>query len=457
MVSVTIARERPAVTWTQTADDSSLTAFDLAAWQGESGPVETWALSVLEQPVMYFAARKPPTAEITVQGVTGGAVSKAGPGETLDGSVADETLDLFTVTLSGDPLFGEAACSFTLELTEPGKQPKTVKVTSAARPNLTGVAVFHRIADGSLARITVANAKAHANTLYTDHKDKGFPAPGLGLSETTGWGIDFAYVQNLSTALKWLDNYAQSGTGTDNMAEYLVRVEADEAMPKTLLTCRMNASTGILAEYVKIRIRGYGGERKITHDPAKIDNTAVTKDSGGLSSNTAFLSIGPKTNSYYVPNHLAVHLENNITIDAAGGTNPYFPYRMNDPRIVSMIAVSQGNTLVMEAGSKLTNYKYISTYDPDYSYSSRMYDNTAVEILKGGVFEWRGGEISKILGDGCIVLCNLETKFGDLPDGAFYYSGAGLMYGNTADKIAMGDYWNPTLYDVTDPQFAPVP
>jgi hypothetical protein len=448
-VPVTISRERPGVIWTQTGDDSSLTAFDLAAWQGESGPEETWALSVIEQPVLYFAARKPPDALVTVQGVTGGVVSKAGIGETLDGSAADETLDLFTVSFGGDALFGEGACSFTLELTEPGKQPKTVKVSAATRPNLTGIAIFHRTADGALARITAANAADHANTLYTGHKGGGFP----------DWGIDFAHVQNLSTALKWLDNYAQGGTA-GKWAEYLVRVEADEAMPKTLLTCKRSGSIN-LAEYIRIRIRGYGKERTITHDPTNIDTGHASKGGGGMFTNPAFLSIGPQSSdSTYVPNHLAVFLENNITINAAGGTSQLFPsVGGQNPRINSMIAVSWGNILVMEAGSRLTNYVYISIYDPSNNYSAPRYNQTAVEILGGGVFEWRGGEISNIQGEGAIVnegnivLCALAGN--NMPDGAFYYSGEGIMYGNTKDQIAVGGYSEPTFYPVTDPMFAP--
>jgi hypothetical protein len=161
----------------------------------------------------------------------------------------------------------------------------------------------------------------------------------------------------------------------------------------------------------------------------------------------AFLSIGPYTNGTYVLNHLAVHLENNITIDAVAGKNPRFPNRFTDPFITSMIAVSLGNALVMEAGSKLTNYFY--TITPLYP----SYDQTAVYILRGGVFEWQAGEISNILGHGNLVLCALADS--GMPDGAFYYYGAGLMYGNTADKIAVGGSSAPTLYPVTDPRFTP--
>jgi hypothetical protein len=446
-IPVTVTRERPGVTWTQTADDSSLTVFDLGAWTGENCPTETWALSVVEQGAAYFAVRKPPAALITVDGPDAAWVSKAAPGETVDGSFADGLLDLFTVSFDRDAAFGEGERSFTLAVSEPGKQPKTVNVTVNMRPNLTGVAVFHRTADGSLARISVQNAADHANALYAQHKAGGFP------TTPTDWGIDFVHVQNLSTALKWLDSYAQSGTSEDDMAEYLVRVEADEAMPKTQITCRMNTHTTPLAKYVKIRIRGYGGERKITHDPTNIDPATVIKEGGSvMRAFESFLSIGAEvgSTSLYEKNYLAVHLENNVTIDAASGTDPNFPTMSNAvPQIISMVAVGWGNTLVMEAGSKLTNYTVLTPI------SVFAYYQTAVDIEPGGFFEWRGGEISNILGYDNIIFCNDGDGTG-MPAGRFtYYSG--VFSGNTADVIAVGSLNNPALYDVTDPQFAPAP
>jgi hypothetical protein len=449
VIPLTVTRDRPAVTWTETVKNSSRTDFDLFAWK-DDGPTETWSLSVTEQSVVYFAVRKPPNAVITVQNTTGAVINKASPGETVDGSFADDILDLFTVRLGEDAAFGAEECRFDLAVTEPGKQPKTVNVRTATRPNLTGAAIFHRGADGTLARITAENEKDHANSLYAQHKAGIIP----------DWGIDIVNVINLSTALKWLDNYAQSGTGKDQMAEYLVRVEADEVMPKILLTCRLNSSTGILAEYVKIRIRGYGGERTITHDPSNNENAYVYKGTSSIIANHGFLNIGPQTGSNYKLNYLAVHLEQDITIDAAGGNNPHFPYRKTDPFIVAMIDVGLGNTLVMETGSKLTNYVYISTYDPNNSQNyPAFYDQTAVYIREGGVFEWRGGEISKIQGEGApvqegnIVLC--APAYNDIPAGAFYYYGKGVMYGNRKDQIAVGNYSGPAFYAVTDPRFAP--
>jgi hypothetical protein len=436
-IPVTVTRDRVGdLVWTQTARDSSLTSFDLSAWEGDGSPRETWSLTVLEQPVVYFAVRKPARAVITPGNAEGGTVRKAALGETVDGSIAEETLDLFTVRPEGGAVFGEGDCRFTLVVSEPDREVnKTVNVTLAVLPNLTGVAVFHRDGDGNLLRITAANAADHANDLYNTHKSGGFPA----------WGIDFAHVQNLATALKWLDNYAQSGT-PDAWAEYLVRVEEDEAMPKTLISCRMNSSTGILAEYIRIRIRGYGGERKITHDSMNTSTGSVSKDGSGMSVNDAFLCIGPQTDSSYLPNHLEVRLEKNITIDAGSGVNQYFPNRNQGPRIASMIAVSWGNTLVMEAGSKLTNYTYTPT-------PSLYYQHTAVYILGGGVFELRGGEISNILGHGNLVLCSDGKGIGtNAGPGRFtYYDG--VFSGNTEDNVAVGNYYSPEIYPVNDERF----
>jgi hypothetical protein len=297
------------------------------------------------------------------------------------------------------------------------------------RPNLTGAAVFHRGADGTLSRITAANAEAHANNLYATHKAAGtFPA----------WGIDFIGVINLSTALKWLDNYALSGTGPNDMTEYLVRVEQDEVLPKTTISCRLNVTT-LLAEHIRIRIRGYGGERIITHDPMDDTSGYVRKEGNSFSTNEGFLNICHGSN-------LAVHLEKNITIDA--GTWTFYPAAGGLSYIKSIVYVGSGNTLVMEAGSKLANYTNL----PVENYLH--YDYTAVVVGDKGAFEWRGGEISNILGHGNLVYC---YRNGSLQLGVFRYWGQGITQGNTGDKIAVGEYHNATLYDPNDPRFAPAP
>jgi hypothetical protein len=114
-----------------------------------------------------------------------------------------------------------------------------------------------------------------------------------------------------------------------------------------------------------------------------------------------------------------------------------------------MVHVSRGNTLVMEAGSKLTNYTYTKT--ANYFF----YSNTAVTV-QGGVFELRGGEISNIKihnQTGNIVLCE---QSGFAPASQFIYYD-GVFSGNTGGQIAVGSYFDPIFYDVSDPLFQPVP
>ena len=109
--------------------------------------------------------------------------------------------------------------------------------------------------------------------------------------------------------------------------------------------------------------------------------------------------------------------------------------------------MAQGNTLVMKEGSKLTNYSYTPKSYPQYYH-------TAV-TLKGGAFELRGGELSNILGHGNLALIyDASGSGGAYTEGRFIYDG-GVFSGNTGNKIAVGTYHNPSLYEVTDGRFAP--
>jgi hypothetical protein len=417
--------------------------FDLSAWAGDGTPTENWSLNVMEQGEVYFAARKHSNTIINVTNKAGVYVSKARSGETVDGSTANSGMDIFTVSFSDpDAAFGEGAGSFTLEVSEAGRAvKKTVNVAIAVRPNLLGVAIFHRESNGRLTRITEENAGDHANSLYATHKAGTFPA----------WGIDFSTVANLSTALKWLDNYALSGNDPTDMAEYLVRVEQDEAMPKTMISCHMTNSQ-ILAEYVRIRIRGYGGERIITHDRST-DTGYVQKVVGSsLSHVQGFLGVGSlSTSGNYKPNYIAVHMENNITIDGEGGENTLFPSGESSPGINSMVSVSKGNTLVMETDSRLIRFKS--------SLSTGTFLSFTPVYLENGVFEFRGGEISDILqpddGNACIVSYSDNTTSRVIYYQNGYEGGAPpILRNNTGDNVAIG-YLNRV--PVSDPQFAPAP
>jgi hypothetical protein len=391
LIPFTVMAYRAAdIVWTQTENDSSLTDFDLAAWTGWDDSLEAWELGVVEQPLVYFAVHKQPGQIITPGGTDGTRVSKAAPGTTVDGSTASEILDVFTVD-AGDTLFAGGSRNFTLTVTEAGKtQNKIVTVNLTVRPRPTGIALFRVDGEGRLTRLTPDNAADHANSYYASHKAGTFPE----------WGLDFAEVTNLATAIKWLNNYAKSGTESA-WSEYLIRVEQNEALDKTALHCYGGMPLPeIAADYVRIRLRGYGGERVLTHNESNITDPYIYKwdktwnrsfDMGngflnvGLHNQATNISSGP----LYGLNHVALHLEENITIDAAGGTDPYFP-NQDGPKIRSMVSVDKNCSFVMEPGSRLVNY------NDNPSSSLSVSDFCAVVVYREGVFEMRGGEMADI-------------------------------------------------------------
>ena len=352
------------ISWMETEHNSSIMEFDPASWTGYGELIETWKLRATESSRAHFAVHKRVTQTITIEGAHQDKVSKAALGEEVDGSLATEDLDIFTVdTGDVETLFQGGERSFTLRVLEPGKDAKLVLVHLEVLPYLTGATIFAVNPQGGLERITGENALDHANDLYRQHQEsaEGFPS----------WGIDIADITGLAGALKWLDSYAQSGTGPADLREYLVRVEKNEVLGKTALTGY--GPGGLLASYVKVRLRGYGAERRITHDSTEIPGQGYYKGDTFITTTATpgFIAIGYAYGNSYI----TLQLEENITIDAAGGTDPHFPDTYYMTRIVS---VANNCTFVMEPGSKLTNG--MSVYP--------------VGIEWNGAFVMNGGEIS---------------------------------------------------------------
>ena len=329
------------ISWMETERNSSNVEFDPASWTGYGELIEAWKLRATESSRVCFAVRKRAAQTIVVEGEHRDKVSKAALGEELEGSVAAEELDLFAVD-AGDveTLFRGGERSFTLRVLEPGRDAKLVLVRLEVLPYLAGAAIFAADPQGGLERITGGNVLGHANDLYRQHQEsaEGFPAWGIAIGDVTG----------LAGALKWLDSYAQSGAGPADLKEYLVRVEKDEVLRKTALTGY--GPGGALASYVKIRLRGYGAERRITHDNTEIPPQGYYKGATFITTTETpgFIAIGYA----YGNNYITLQLEENITIDAAGGADPHFPDTYYMTRIVS---VANGCAFVMEPGSKLTN------------------------------------------------------------------------------------------------------
>jgi hypothetical protein len=355
------------ILWTQTEDDSSRTEFDLAAWTGDGTVSEQWHLSITEQPWAYFAVHKREFQAITVEGEDQGKVRRAAPGEILDGSQATDTFEVFAVD-TGDLLFEEGERNFALIVTEPGReQSKTVAVSLAVKPRLTGAALFRVLEEGRLERITAGNIANHANDLYGAHKQNGFPE----------WGIDIERVSGLEGALKWLDSYAQSGTA-EAWSEYLIRVEKDEVLPKTTLSCYRTKSS-VLADYVRVRIRGHGTERRITHDIGNTSSTYQKEGGSSIDQGTGFLNVGEGGSSTFSGlSHIALHLENQITVDAASGADPNFPL-LGGP-IQHIVTVGRNCAFILEAGARLVNFN-----SPSYA---------VIEVTDFAIFMLRGGELS---------------------------------------------------------------
>jgi hypothetical protein len=85
------------ISWMETEHNSSITEFDPASWTGYGELIESWKLRATESSRVYFAVHKRVTQTITIEGEHQDKVSKAALGEEVDGSLATEELDLFTV------------------------------------------------------------------------------------------------------------------------------------------------------------------------------------------------------------------------------------------------------------------------------------------------------------------------------------------------------------------------
>jgi hypothetical protein len=294
---------------------------------------------------------------------------------------------------------------------------------------LTGAAIFFVTPDGEQIRLTPDNVFDYANNLYKQHKEGPLP----------DWGIDLKDVTGLAGALKWVDSYVQTGT-SDAWTEYLIRVEKDEAIPQTTLSCYLSAITP-LADYVRIRLRGYGGERRITHDITNTPNTAYSKNSV-ISTLKGFINLGVNgSGSRAGLNHIDLHLEENITLDAGGGADPNFP---NITYMDNFLSASQNCTIVMEPGSKLTNYVG--------GVSGGAVGLTCPVNMKGGTFELRGGELSACTN--ILALIYLDQYTNNNMYSEFIYR-SGVFHDNDSNAIFMYNGGITAYKHYSDKEFRP--
>jgi hypothetical protein len=256
------------VSYVPTSDDVEWLA---TAWTGYGTAAETWGLSVTEMPVVYFSVSKTAAQTVTAGGTDAGLVERAQPGAIWDGAEASDTLAVFKVNANKphngkeetetydewyDSMFEGDDFQFTLDVSEAGKDGKTVTVNLRQNVDLTKAAVFIVTGEGNDRTLT---RQTGMKWYQGNNGDNGNHAPFFDEHKEGTRLIDM---------LVWIDRNLDKG------AEYLVRVAAaNEAMPSTAITygsvpegeaiAKTNAPAG------KIRLRGAGNtERVIKHDGA---------------------------------------------------------------------------------------------------------------------------------------------------------------------------------------------
>jgi hypothetical protein len=318
----------------------------LDAWTGNGTASETWGITVVETPKVYFEVVKTAEQTIAVGGTDAALVTQATTG-VVDGSTASATLSVFTVDTSAyELMFEGGSLSFTLTVSETGKVSKTVTVTLTVTPNLTGVAVFRVTRPGGDAGITADMTAAQAEAWARDGS----------LTRITGihkWNqptniVDFQLApgfwetgsaEGLLDALAWVDQNAQDGE------EYLIRLEKNEPIPKIHLACNWR-------DNITIRFRGIGAERTITHngstlaDSYGLHNPSLSPSWDSTASMYLFNigGVGTSGSDYALVN---LFLEQNVTITLAGVT-------LNDNLRGIANVRKAGSSVVMLNGSKLT-------------------------------------------------------------------------------------------------------
>ncbi|MDR1148798.1 MAG: hypothetical protein LBK66_09225 [Spirochaetaceae bacterium] len=412
------------ITWMDTGKNSSQTEFDLNAWEGMGESIEKWKLLAAETPRVYFAVKKRPFQAITVVGEHSDKVKMADIGEVVDGLKTTANLVVFTVdTGDVETLFSGGERHFTMMVSDENKGSegnKMVQVTLELRPYLTGAAIF-AVKDGALERITAKNVEAYANSLYKTHLNTGFPS----------WGIKIDDVTGLAGAFEWLDSYAAGGTDADNLKEYLVRVEKNETLKRTALTGSIPKNSSINVKNIKIRLRGYGSERRIKHDPTQPTSNDATywkgnNEDGSYIKNYSFISIGVFQELQQAKNNtcnITLQLEDNITIDgeglAAGSSSPGW---------FNVVYAGNGCAFVMKAGSKLTGANGIHPVYIDFD---------------TGKFEMDGGEISNCKNNAyAVYLADFNSK---RSQNMFIYRG-GTFFNNDSNIIYVGGDSKPMRF-----------
>jgi hypothetical protein len=395
-----------AVSFRETEQNSSQTDFDLDAWSGGGeNAAESWTLRVTETSPVYFAVAK--TAAQTISPDGNVPLSQANDG-TVDGSAAGPELSVFTLDAAAWDLllFEGGDRSFTLAVSEAGHSPRTITVTLRMSRYETGVAAYKvtRPAGdaGLVAAMSAAEAEAWARSGSLTR------VSGMGTWQMDGGGSwSGAAGTTLLDALAWVDQNAQDGE------EYLIRLEKNEVLPKTLLSCGGRGN-------VMIRLRGAGGaERVVTHD----GSNAGTVHYGDYSSGYNLINVGT---GLTMQKTIVLSLERDLTLSLEGitissGTNS----------LRGIVSVDDYSRLVMLAGSKLTGNHSNSVMFYVISTRAQGGYTTVNSLLMDPGFFMFGGEISgnTCIANGLIYASSVMTN-PNYPQSVFFVKKGGSISGN---------------------------
>jgi hypothetical protein len=258
----------------------------------------------------------------------------------------------------------------------------------------------------------------------------------------------------LLDALAWIEDNAEAD------AEYLVRVEKSELLPKIIL-----AGKGV---DVTIRLRGHGVERVLTFDSSTKDTAllwhpAYYSFSGGgnlsnivRSGHKGFITIGakfltqPKDVQNFATNRVTLVLEEHITVS---GVNAEVSSTVATS-YTTLVKVHPYSRLVMRSGSKLADF--ISTYTATASLVVMLEQSSIYTQRKIGKFIMTGGTITNNTVNSTVgAVINLGTNENNANaegiTGLFQKNG-GSVTGNNYDKLR----WSHELYqDIEEQMYKP--
>jgi hypothetical protein len=323
------------VTYSPTANEDRV-QYQYVSGRGTAA--ETWNMTVTETPVLYFAVRKKAAQTITVGGADAALVRPAAPGETVDEVTAGDTLAVFTVNankLHNGKFMGGAARSsdgkttpdvydewydslfegddfqFTLNVTDPEKNGKTVTVN--LRQNVKQeAAVFIVKYDGEG---NFAGLERQTGIMrYEGITNRG------AYSESTKHTVNISTTTpgtRLLDMLVWIDQ--QLNNKANSSVEYLVRVVADEEMVCVGITYNASASLSSSATEPsgKIRLRGSGTSARVIRPTENAQAEIYYKNYGTSDSRSG----NPNGTAYpfiYLAHSGTLQLEKNITLEGGG-------------------------------------------------------------------------------------------------------------------------------------------